>query len=303
MRLKRIRSGFPTLLIVSLILLVSVVASRLASGQGYGYGYRYHVNGQGQQTGGGDFSPADLNPLAWWDGTDTTTLFEERSSPSTTPAIGDPVGTWQNKVTGSSWDLQALADVQRGTLASGGVEVDVSTLRMGAGTENLSHFMTDGTGAAFFMKLRFDGDDANNNICGTYRGAGGDQGGRFLLQRNSSNKLRVIVNTITTADGSNTPYNYTSSQDFLAADGIIDLVVSYDSTELNIWKNGTLIADGIAPASGESFIADVDGVQPFGIGWGPGSTTNAMDGLIKSFVVRDSIATAQEVSDWGDYNP
>ena len=77
-----------------------------------------------QAAAGGFTDPSDLfvggYNGGWWDLTDTSTLFEEYTSPTTTPATGDPIG-YVNDKSGVGDDLVASAnDTTRPTLIAGG---------------------------------------------------------------------------------------------------------------------------------------------------------------------------------------
>lgn len=75
------------------------------------------------------FSPADLSPFVWFDPTDASTLFQERTGASATTAagVGDPAGTMLDK-SGNGYHLVAPSDGARWTVRSdGGLDFNGST--------------------------------------------------------------------------------------------------------------------------------------------------------------------------------
>lgn len=65
----------------------------------------------------GAFTPADLSPSVWYDPSDLSTLFQERTGASATTAasVGDPVGTVLDK-SGNDYHATAPSDAARPTL-------------------------------------------------------------------------------------------------------------------------------------------------------------------------------------------
>jgi hypothetical protein len=65
--------------------------------------------------GESSFTPLTLSPALWLDGADASTLFQERSSPTTLAASdSDPVGTWRDK-SGNARHFASSSDAKRPT--------------------------------------------------------------------------------------------------------------------------------------------------------------------------------------------
>lgn len=83
----------------------------------------FTTTGQGWtgETASSGFDPADLftgsEEGATYDPSDSSTIFEERTSPTTTPGTGDPVGTIQDR-SGNGHDLVADSDSGRPLLTA-----------------------------------------------------------------------------------------------------------------------------------------------------------------------------------------
>ena len=95
----------------------------------------------------------------WYDPSDAATVFQERSSPSTTAGSGDPVGTIQDK-SGTNHGIPAT-DGQRATLTvSGGI----TYLDFDSASNNsyiFSNAITFGTASAVFLGIRRQASGTN----------------------------------------------------------------------------------------------------------------------------------------------
>lgn len=137
-----------------------------AAGSGVGRGSAA-MSGAGTMTatgpGGGAFDPVDLFTGSEegfvLQPNDTSTVFEERTSPTTTPAIGDPVGTIQDR-TSNGHDFTAPTDADRPALNASGLLFDLDHLEATPTTSGW-------TDMRIFVGLNIDNDTRFTLLAGS----------------------------------------------------------------------------------------------------------------------------------------
>ena len=132
----------------------------------------------GVDTGGGEFSPADIADLQLWlDATDASTLFQDTAKTTSASANNDPVGCWEDK-SGNGFDFDQSTSARRPTLDTGTMSLNslnlVPTADSGGGQWLANSSCTDTI--TLFQALQY-----NSNSAGVSFGIGASYNGYFTF--------------------------------------------------------------------------------------------------------------------------
>jgi hypothetical protein len=135
-------------------------------------------------------TPASLGSPIWFDGSDASTMFQERTGASaTTPSgVGDVVGSWKNKGSLGGWATAPADDARPIRRSSGRLEFDGSNDRLLLGAEAVDLFRNVSRGMIAGVVDPATGGSRHFAAWST-----GTGGSRISAHYSATNKFAVIA--------------------------------------------------------------------------------------------------------------
>lgn len=243
----------------------------------------------------------NLNPFAYWSGTDLERLYQSENTSSPVTTGSQNVQRWEDQI--STLPLTVANDAPIYNSGAFGIEFDQATALGGLLDEGLANtstfsFLHGGIDASVFVRFEIlnfvIATTTYTPFFSTRRNAGGQTGFSFEYRSAAGGQLRTLIS------------NGVSTFQFvvptaIGTTGTVNAVLSLSSTGISSSINGgAFSAESPYGAFTPSAASSSFGLS---VGADPVALVAPVDMIIKEVVVKNTIASAQDVLIFNTYNP